>query len=154
MYFTFCFSRNWTAYSDSFRRRPVPRGPGGRARLLGSAAHLALKQRSPFSRSLIPKRRQSLHTGPLYLAITYQFLLDASQNLDSPSLRWTTAVVRDGSNVGDAAHVQSCGLKRTNGGLTSRAGAFHEHLYEAQSVFHRLFGGVVGGDDRGRGGSL
>src|SRR5437016_2482856 len=66
MRLTFCFSRNWSPYPTIFALRSRPCCPGGV--FLFSTAQEGLKQRSPFRNNFIPSLRQSLHTGPEYLA--------------------------------------------------------------------------------------
>src|SRR2546428_12996840 len=66
MRFTFCFSRSWSPYPIILALRSRPCCPGGK--FLFSIAHDGLKQRSPFRNNFIASLRQSLHTGPIYLA--------------------------------------------------------------------------------------
>src|SRR5215471_1762123 len=66
MRLTFCFSRNCRPYPTIFALRSRPCCPG--AKFLFSIPHDGLKQRSPFRNNFIPSLRQSLQTGPMYLA--------------------------------------------------------------------------------------
>src|SRR5579875_29238 len=72
--------------------------------------------------------------------------------LDPAPLGGTAAVVRNGRDVLDEAHLETCGLKRADGGLAARAGPFDEHFHLADPVLHgvarrrlrRHLGGVGG----------
>src|SRR4030095_1394540 len=66
MRLTFCFSRNCRPYPTIFAFRSRPCCPG--EKFLFSIPHDGLKQRSPLRNNFIPSRRQSLQTGPMYLA--------------------------------------------------------------------------------------
>src|SRR5574344_1811216 len=68
----FCFSRSCTPYSLRFPERPFGSFPGAARFLL--IGHLSLLQRSPLRNSFFCSVLQSLHTGPVYLAI-YDILL-------------------------------------------------------------------------------
>src|SRR5215213_99051 len=61
----FCFSRSCRLYSLSLRR-PRPCSPGGYGRF--STGHLGLSHLEPLRKSLVFSRRQSLQSGPVYLA--------------------------------------------------------------------------------------
>src|SRR5262245_4652871 len=75
MRLTFCFSRSWSPYPMIFALRSRPCCPGAKFRF--SIPHDGLKQRSPLRNNFIPSLRQSLQTGPEYLAnvVSYAFAI-------------------------------------------------------------------------------
>src|SRR5262249_13672 len=73
MRLTFCFSRNCRPYPMIFALRSRPCCPG--AKFLFSIPQDGLKQRSPFRNNFIPSLRQSLQTGPMYLANVFSYAL-------------------------------------------------------------------------------
>src|SRR5208282_6673529 len=96
-------------------------------------AHLSVKQRSPFRKSLTPSRRHSRHTALRYLATPSSphrpdVVVGGGKPSDSAPLWRAAAVVRDGGDVADGADHQPGGGKRADGGLASGAGPFHAHL--------------------------
>src|SRR4051794_34666588 len=130
----------------------------------------------------MPSRRQSRHTGPVYLAIQFdasrqttdfrvltteaapeghptydvfnQPAVINNRDLDAAALRRTAAVVRDRRDVANRLHLDANRLQGADGGLTARAGPGHANLHGAQP--HRL-GGVArvdGGLRRGKRRSL
>src|SRR2546423_4174236 len=124
MRFTFCFSRNCNPYPTIFALRSWPCWPG--EKFLFSMPQDGLKHLSPFRNSFIPSLRHSLHTGPIYLA-----------KLNSPSLRRTTTVVRNWSDVTNCANFQTCGLQGSDRRIATGTGSLHIDLKGTHSRFTR-----------------
>src|SRR6266508_4616518 len=140
----FCVSRSCSRYSLSLMR-PRPCSPGGEGRF--STGHLGLSHLEPFRKSLVFSRRQSLQSGPVYLANV------RSVSSDAAPLRWAAAVVRDRGDVLDALDLQASGLQGADGRLPARAGALDEHVDLADAVLLGPAGGLLGGElrrERGR----
>src|SRR4029079_6108143 len=131
----FCFSRSWSAKSETLRRRCWCM-PGGELRR--SKVHLVMHF-SPFRKSFMPSRRQSGQTGPVYRA-KFSLLLDPAP------LRWAAAVVRDRCDVGDGCDREAGGLERADRGFAASARTAHEDLDDLHARVERLARRVLGSD--------
>src|SRR2546428_949678 len=136
----FCFSRSWSAKSETLRRRCWCM-PGGELRF--SNVHF-VKHFSPFRNSFMPSRRQMRQTGPVYLA----------NYLDSPSLRRPAPVVRDRRDIGDRGDLETGRLERADRGFSTGPGSAHEDLDRLEAEVEGLPRRVLGGDLRGVGRAL
>src|SRR5215207_541697 len=84
----FCFSRSCRLYSLSLSR-PRPCSPGGYGRF--STGHLGLSHLEPLRKSLVFSRRQSLQSGPVYLA-NFCSLSQTRRRLGGRQPLWGTGV--------------------------------------------------------------
>src|SRR2546426_6452766 len=135
---TFCFSRSCLAYSDALRRRPVdwPCWPGAYARR--STAHFSVRQRVPLRNSLVPSRRHSLQTGPVYRATS-----------NPPLLGRPAPVVRNRRHVADGADLQPRRRERLDGRLASGPRALYAHVHALDAEIERLARRLLGRDRGG-----
>src|SRR5918992_2408406 len=139
----FCFSRSCRLYSLSLSR-PRPCSPGGYGRF--STGHLGLSHLEPLRKSLVFSRRQSLQSGPVYLANGLLALSDAAP------LGGAAAVVGDGGHVMDALDLQAGGLQGADCRLTAGARALDVDVDLADAVLLGSAGGSPGpppGRERG-----
>src|ERR1700748_1455839 len=91
---SFCFSRNCKPYSDKRCLRSLFTPPGGT-----SSLHFDSRGFTPlFKNRSVPSRRESLHFGPVYLAITNLYDLETA-HLGAALFGRTAAVMRDGRTV-------------------------------------------------------
>src|SRR4051812_23202402 len=103
-----------------------------------SIVHL-VKHFSPFKNSFTPSRRQSLQTGPVYLAI------NPPDSLDASSFRWAAAIVGYRRDVGYGHHLDTSSLQRADCGLAAGARALDKHFDLAQPVLHGAACRTLGG---------
>src|SRR5512140_1061320 len=73
---------------------------------------------------------------------------------DAAPLGRAASVVRDGRDIGDGAHLEACGLERTDRLLAAGAGALDIDLDLAHAVLHGAAGGPVSGKRGGIGRAL
>src|SRR3990172_4330918 len=106
--------RNWASR---------PGSPGGEP--LFSNEHFGVKQRCPLRKSFSPSRRQSLQTGPVYLAIESCV---PSVGSDAAFLGRAATVVRDGSHVADRSHLDPRALDGADGRLAAGPGPLDEDV--------------------------
>src|SRR5215471_7686181 len=138
----FCFSRICRRYSLSFWRI-LPCSPGGYGRI--SIGHFGESHLLPLRNSLTFSRRHSLQSAPVYRAI--------SLSSDPAPLGRTAAIVRNGGDVLDGAHLKTGRLQRPDRGLPAGARPLDEDVDLAHPVLHGaarrglrgLLGGVRGG---------
>ena len=76
------------------------------------------------------------------------------KTLDATALGRTAAIVRNGGDVLDHAHIQTGGLQGADGSLTAGAGALDEDFNRLQAVFHSGLGGSLGSQLSGEGRGL
>src|ERR687891_2869700 len=105
--------------------------------------HFSVRQRSPFRKSFMPSRRQSLHLGPMERA-----------TLDPPPLLRPHAVVGLRRDVADAEDLEPGRLERADRGLAPGARALDEDLDLLEPVLHALARARVGRHLGGKGGGL
>src|ERR1700712_4333739 len=92
---SFCFSRSCVPYSDKRCLRSLFTPPGGT-----SSLHFCSSGFAPLLRNRsVPSRRESLHLGPVYLAITN--LLESQCASNAALLGGTAAIVRDWRDILD-----------------------------------------------------
>src|SRR4029453_4566848 len=159
----FCFSRSCRLYSLSLSR-PRPCSPGGYGRF--STRHLGLSALEPLRKSLVFSRRQSLQSGPVYLA-NFCSLSQTRRRLGGRQPLWGTGgtswmpwIARPGAcgegGGGDALaalDLQAGGLQGADGRLPARARALDVHVDLADAVLLGPAGGLLGrqlGRERGR----
>src|SRR6188768_1113359 len=132
---SFCFSRSCAPYSDRPVRRSPFTPPGGTCslHLLSSGLAPLLRNRS------VPSRRDSLHLGPIYRAISTS---------DAPLLGRTTTVMRDRRDVFDAGDLQAAAVERAHRGLATGARTTNTDFDVLQAVFLRGNASLFGGDLR------
>src|ERR1700761_6541106 len=100
----FCFSRSCSPYSDKRCLRSLLTPPGGT-----SSLHFDSRGLTPlFRKRSVPSRRESLHFGPVYLAITD--LYDFGTRLNATLLGRTAAVMRDRRNVFDVGDLETAAV--------------------------------------------
>src|SRR5689334_2564840 len=98
-----------------------------------------------------PTRRDSLHFGPMYLAM---FSIPYLSALHAAALGSAAAVVRDRRDVGDVGDLEAGVVQRTHGGFAARAGALDQHFERLDAVLGGDRRGLLGGDLRGERGRL
>src|ERR1700732_5360930 len=120
---SFCFSRSCKPYSDKRCLRSLFTPPGGT-----SSLHFDSRGFTPLFRNRsVPSRRDSLHFGPVYFAIT-TLEPKLEKTLDATLFRRTTAVMGDRSHVFNVGDLEPAPVQRTNGGFAARAGTHHPHF--------------------------
>src|SRR5205823_6238074 len=68
----------------------------------------------------------------------------AKRNLYSATFRRTASIVRNGSDVANAAYLKTSSAQRTNGGLAPRARTRDPHLERTHPMLARQVGGIHG----------
>src|SRR5882757_6209709 len=120
---SFCFSRSCSPYSDKRCLRSLFTPPGGT-----SSLHFDSRGFTPLFRNRsVPSRRDSLHFGPVYFAIT-TLEPKPGQTLDAALFRRTTTVMGDRSHVFNVGDLEPAPVQRANGGFAARAGTHDPHL--------------------------
>src|ERR1700691_3164345 len=118
----FCFSRSCNPYSDKRCLRSLFTPPGGT-----SSLHFDSRGFTPLFRNRsVPSRRDSLHFGPVYFAITN--LCASAETLDATLFRRATTVMGDRSHIFNVGDLEPASIQCANGGFAARAGAHHPHL--------------------------
>src|SRR5471030_2500750 len=129
---SFCFSRSCKPYSDKRCLRSLFTPPGGT-----SSLHFDSSGFTPLFRNRsVPSRRDSLHFGPVYFAITKKSLNNRSEKkpgrvpdrLDAALFRRTTSVMGDRRHIFNVGDLEPTAVQGADGGLASRAGAHDPHL--------------------------
>src|ERR1700728_605483 len=155
---SFCFSRSCKPYSDRRCLRSLFTPPGGT-----SSLHFDSRGLTPLFRNRsVPSRRDSLHLGPVYFAITNlcaTFWGELSKNavrksLDAPLFRRTTTVMGDRSHVFNVGDLETATVQCSDGGLAARAGAHHPHLHILHAMLLRGSARALGGNLRRERGGL
>src|SRR5450756_1742259 len=91
-------------------------------------AHFGPSHLAPFRNSFTFSRRHSLQSGPVYRAI--------SLSSDSPALGRAAAIMRNGGDVLDGAHLKAGCLQRPDGGLAAGARPLDEDVDLLHAVLH------------------
>src|ERR1700722_4957610 len=145
---SFCFSRSCNPYSDKRCLRSLLTPPGGT-----SSLHFDSRGLTPLFRNRsVPSRRDSLHLGPVYFAITNlcaTFWGELSKNavrksLDAPLFRRTTTVMGDRSHVFNVGDLETATVQCSDGGLAARAGAHDTHFDVLHAVLLGRHSGPFG----------
>src|ERR1700676_4094477 len=126
---SFCFSRSCNPYSERRCFRSLLTPPGGT-----SSLHFDSRGFTPLFRNRsVPSRRDSLHFGPVYFAITNPWdllgqTLNLGQTLDATLFRRTTAVMGDRSHIFNVGDLEPTPVQCAHGGFAARAGTHHPDL--------------------------
>src|SRR4051812_6354510 len=106
--------------------------PGGTCSL-----HLLSSGLTPlFKNRSVPSRRESLHFGPIYRAISTYFLIVRTRS-DATLLGRTAAVVRNRRDVFDAGDLQTAAVQRAHCGFATGAGAADANFHILQAMLLR-----------------
>src|ERR1700723_2017924 len=149
---SFCFSRSCNPYSDKRCLRSLFTPPGGT-----SSLHFDSRGLTPLFRNRsVPSRRDSLHLGPVYFAITNlcaTFWGELAENaVQKPSnaalFRRTTSVMGDRSHIFNVGDLETAAVQRSDGGLAAGARAHYPHLHILHAMLLRGIARSLGGDLR------
>src|SRR5580698_3656049 len=126
---SFCFSRSCSPYSDKRCLRSLLTPPGGTSSLHFDSSGLV----PLFRNRSVPSRRESLHFGPVYFAMTnldLDYLSESSPKgrLDAPLLGRPTTVMGDRGDVFNVGDLETAAVQRTHRRFASGARAHDAHF--------------------------